>query len=360
MHFWEPMSDKLAWLRLRELTDVPSRGLQLFTGSRPTRNSLYNEFRNYIRQAQSYWNAGQKTSGSASTLLYYYGLLNLAKAELLQTNPESVLGKSIHHGLSAKMTTSASIRSDALGVVAGGVFPLLYRKRTGQDLAAGSKLPVLNLMSLVPEVSHEMSHFGAKRPPSQNGYHSFALDSTHAWSMVGLVGYTDSFKAEPAYKNLLRGYDQVTLAGMNWRDLFALSSRITGRGIAVFQSKQKFSTVSGGEVVPDMAASFKVLGSLMGQHLSPPLGAAAEFVLTHSLRKSSPLVLPLSLARYACTFYASSLVRYRPSSLDPVRQGEQAWLMDSFATEVPSNLLADAVAGITGIPSYFESTQFRT
>jgi hypothetical protein len=52
-------------------------------------------------------------------------------------------------------------------------------------------------------------------------------------------------------------------------------------------------------------------------------------------------------------------VRYKPSSLDPVRQGEQAWLMDSFIEEVSLNLLADATDGVTGKATYFEPQRFR-
>lgn len=82
-------------------------------------------------------------------------------------------------------------------------------------------------------------------------------------------------------------------------------------------------------------------------------------MLTYTLRKSSSFVLPLSLARYVATFYMSSLVRYKPASLDPQREGEQAWLADSFSAEVPTHMLAEAVENISGIPAYFDPAQHR-
>ena len=70
--------------------------------------------------------------------------------------------------------------------------------------------------------------------------------------------------------------------------------------------------------------------------------------------------MPAPLARYAAIFYLSSLVRYKPSALDPVRQGRIAWLFDSFAREAPRRILANSVSGILGQPLAFEATGFRT
>jgi len=104
--FQEAPSEKLAWLQLRELADDTKVGLALFRGTRPQRNVLHHEFRNYLRQAKTYWDAARQVEGSASALLYYYGVLNLAKAELLQSQPDQIVGKHIRHGLSMRGTTT--------------------------------------------------------------------------------------------------------------------------------------------------------------------------------------------------------------------------------------------------------------
>jgi len=69
--------------------------------------------------------------------------------------------------------------------------------------------------------------------------------------------------------------------------------------------------------------------------------------------------MPVSLARYASLFYLSSLVRYKPSSLDPQSQGKQAWLFDSFVSECALALLTEATDGITGKTTFFEPHQYR-
>lgn len=352
--FSEPMSDKLAWLRLRQLTDVPSKGLALFAGTRTEKNRLYIEFKNFIRQAQTYWEAAHGTEGSASTLLYYYSALNLAKAELLRTNPAEIVGKSIHHGLSARLTQSNSFKSDRVATPRG-VFPLLFEKRTGTPLPPQLRFPVNNVLSLLPEIGHEMTNFGRSRPAAWGGMHSVATDTHAAWSVIAMHIDMEASRREPVVRLLLAQYEQIS-GDSNWRRLFGISTRSTG-GMAILQSKKTFSTSS--PPVPDHQAAMSLLGDTIGPHLSSPHDMRVEYVVTPSVRKSENFFLPLSLARYMSMFYMSSLVRYRPSAIDPVREGEQAWLADSFARETPTHLLADAVEFITGEPAYFEPDQFR-
>ena len=87
MQFREDPSAKLAWMQLRQLTDDGHTGLALFNGTRREKNTLFNDLRNYVRQAKTYWDAASRTDGSAAALPLYYAMLNLAKAELLQIYP---------------------------------------------------------------------------------------------------------------------------------------------------------------------------------------------------------------------------------------------------------------------------------
>lgn len=353
--FTEAMSDKIAWMRLRQLADVPSRGLALFAGTRPERNRLYKHFRSYVRQAQTYWNAAGNTEGSASTLLYYYAVLNLAKAELLQTNPNEIIGKSIHHGLSAKLSEPMSLRGDRL-TAPRGLFPLLFEKRTGMALPPRIQFPVVNILSLIPEIGHEMSEFGATRPPSRGGFHAVAIDKASAWATTALPLNLTVDRREPVVRKLLSEFEPVQ-GDRAWRKLFGVSTRLSS-GLTILQSKRTYSVGSPARPNPNEAQH--VFRDTVGRFLSSPHDARAEYTLTYSLRKSDPFFVPLPLARYMAVFYMSSVVRYKPASIDPIREGEQAWLADSFARETPSLLLADSVEAITSSPSYFEPNQYRS
>jgi len=75
---------------------------------------------------------------------------------LTEPNPRSVLGRPIGHGLRYSPTSARSIRGDYLTVQNGGVFDLLYRKRTGALLPQGARLLISRLFGNCPEVETEI------------------------------------------------------------------------------------------------------------------------------------------------------------------------------------------------------------
>lgn len=351
--------DHFLWLMLSRLADIPAEGRALFTGSLAERNRLYTEFRNYVRQGRTYWDAARATRGSAAALLYYYSVLQLAKAELLQSHPAEITAGRIGHGMSFAASVSASIRGDAL-TVQNGVFRLLMEKRTKVVLPIRQRLPITNLFSLLPEIGMEMSHFGIARPVSLFFYQAVASAGAEAWPLLLVRGSLDDPR-EPLTRRLLQAFEPLDLdAVANWRTLFAMSTRTPFGDLQVFQAKDVHSVIGpDGSMMADWATASMVSGTHLGDHLSSALNARADGILTHSLYKSKNLVLPLGLARYAAIYYLSSLVRYKPAALDPRGQGQQAWLMDSFTSEVTTGLLANAVEGITGEITTFEPSGYR-
>lgn len=357
---YDSATENLVWLRLRQLTDIPARGKSLFTGTTSEKNAMHREFQNYVRQGQTYWTAGMRTDGSSSALLYYYGALNLAKAELLTSHPQAILQPKISHGLLHKHTASRSIRGDYLEV-SKGVFPLLFEKRTGIKIPLGTKIPITNLLSLIPEIGFEIREFGQKRPPSGYGYHAIARDKLSAWSLVAIERRVLLDENESISRLLKRDFERVALRELtDWRQIFALSERYQSANVRVFQSKSFHTRISKvGAKSPDEFTAQHQFKGCLASHVSEPINRQADFVLTHALYKSKPLIIPLPLARYAAIFYLSSLVRYKPAALDRVHEGAQGWLMDSLTNEVPLNLLFNSLIGIQREPLYFESNEYR-
>lgn len=340
--FDEPPSEKLAWLRLRQLADIRDEGLNLL-GSNESR---YLEFRNFIRQGRTYWDAAKRTVGSASALLYYYAMMNLAKAELLVVGDPHPNG--LNHGLVAPRSSATSIRPDTVKV-AKGVFPMLYRKRTGRDWPTGLDMNVLDLLSLVPELGHEMNVFGRTRPSTMRGYRAIAANDEAAWGVIG-VRTEELDETEPVFRLLLSTHDRIALGALaNWRSVLGLSTRFFGSDLIAFQSRMTFSSQrEDAALAPDYSGAGTEFNLIMGNHIDVPIGVHAEFLLTPTLGRDDDFVLPLGLVRYAIMFYLSSLVRYRPASLDPENESAQAWLMDSFVTETALPLLIGMADGITG------------
>lgn len=354
-------SENLVWFRLRQFTDIRARGKALFTGTTAEKNAIHREFQNFVRQGQTYWTAGMKTEGSSSALLYYYGALNLAKAELLTSHPEAIVKSKIAHGLLHKHTLSTSIRGDYLEV-SKGVFPLLFEKRTGIKIPFGTRIPITNLLSLIPEIGFEIEEFGRKRPTSGYGYHVIAMDKSRAWSLVAIERRLLLNETESLSRALMCDFERVSFKELEqWRQLFGISDRYQSSNIRVFQSKDTHTRTSKvGVKSPDTLSAKRQFKVSLTSHVSEPISVPADFILTHTLHKSKPLIVPLPLARYAAIFYLSSLVRYKPAALDRVHEGVQAWLMDSLTNEVPLNLLINSLNGIQGEPLYFEPSGYRT
>lgn len=358
--YYEPASPKIVWLALRETTDIPTRGREMFSGSGQNWKYLHRQFGSYVRQSQTYWNAGSQIQGSAAALPYYYSALNLAKAELLQTNPSEILGLKIGHGLTYKTTSTMSIKSDYLEI-APGVFPFLYKKHTGMKIPIGTKLPVSNLLALIPEVGLEVSVTGRSRPDTQRGFHTLFGDSHQAWSHIVVPVDTFNDPRERSTQLFNREYQEVDFTEWyDWRAFFAISNRMPLGILRMYQSRDTHSKkLVDGTLAPDFTAAGMQFERLMRSYLSEPIAYPAEFMITQSIYKSKPLTIPLSLVRYAALFYLSSLVRYKPAAIDSIYEPEQAWLMDSLSREIPLNVIIGLLIGIRNCSIQFEPAEYR-
>ena len=361
--YGDPATPAFLWLLLRQLFEVPDRGRALFPKPLAQQNLLWRAISNYMRQAKAYWEAASRTEGSSATLLYYYAFLNLAKSELLTTVPAAISGKRINHGLSYSPTNAMSMRGDVLKVV-DGVFPLLYEKRTGKSLLKGTLLRVPRLFSMVREIGLEVDESGISDSQTQAVYHAVASDKVAAWPLLCFLadGFVGDAR-EPVTRILRRHFEQIDIAGMpvDWRQVFAISRRLNPGSLLLFQSKQTYSTGSNtNRLVAAHMEAASLVRSVLRPYITDPVTAPVEFLLSPSLKKTMEFPMPASLARYALMYYASSLVRYKPSALDPIREAPQAWLMDSFAREAPIHLLGSALSGIRGAPLAFESVGYRT
>src|ERR1700733_603031 len=129
---------------LRRHSEITSFGRSRFTGTRATKNLRWYQYRNLMRQALSNFRAALAVPDRSSCLLYYYAMLNFAKAELLETHSAAVTGR-LHHGLSFDPTTARTVAGDSL-TVRDGAFRLIYEKRTGRILPPGNTLSIKRLL----------------------------------------------------------------------------------------------------------------------------------------------------------------------------------------------------------------------
>lgn len=238
---------------------------------------------------------------------------------------------------------------------------MLYEKRVGTPIPYNTRLEISRLLRSVPEIGLEVTESRMGNPHSEPIYHAVAQDDSNAWVLLG--SFCSGFLADD--RNITtplfhRHFDPVSKQNLpGWRDLFGLSRRLT-TSFFVFQSKKVFTRHdANGAPVPDSRAAWEYLRQVFGRYVDDPVSEPVDAILTPSIFKSRSLPMLGSVARYALMFYLSSLVRYKPSALDPIAQATVAWLFDSFVRESPLPLLASAYSGVIDKPLIFESHGYR-
>jgi hypothetical protein len=170
---------------LRRHSEITSFGRGLFSGSQATKNLRWYQYRNLVRQALSNFSAALSVPNRSACLLYYYAMLNFAKAELLETHSNYVTGR-IYHGLSFDPTAAKTIAGDRL-VVRDGVFSLLYKKRTGRNIANGTMLPVRRLLANIPEIGQQVLDAGLGSSRVGGCLHMVASNGPESWPILILM-----------------------------------------------------------------------------------------------------------------------------------------------------------------------------
>lgn len=324
-------------------SELKSVGTARFSGSMSHVNRLWTQYRNFVRQAMSNFEVAMGVGNRSSSLLYYYAMLNFAKAELLNQHHALIVDQKILHGLSFNPIRAKTVAGDSL-TVTSGVFPMLYQQRTGYQLPIGTLLPVKRLLSAIPEIATQLDESGVATGHVATMDVALAFDSTECWVVLRV---DPRFMDEPSLtrKHILQHFREVQRPG-NWRDIFAISKRLP-RDSRMLQSRR--TTPYNSSTYDDVLA---IMDDISDVFVVPGYGAADAFI-TPYLYKTRKVVMPPSLARYAVTYYASSLVRYRPTAFDADKLPEQAYLFDAIARECALPMLVDTLTHLEGRPQLF-------
>ena len=329
---------------LRRDAELQSVGRSRFKGTLAQRNRLWHSYRNFLRQALSNFRVALTVENRSASLLYYYAMLNFAKAELLSVRPAAVAGF-VAHGLSFKGSNAKTIGGDFL-TVQDGVFRLLYEKRTGYVLPVGARLPVKRLLANIPEIGEQLEALGAGTSSTAGVLQLVALDDSNAWTVLALTSIEgiESRTASGRYFN--RAFKQIDPPA-DWRDRFGVSRR--WQGMHFFESLHILPHSPGNMVEAARAVDLAANNTWkIRDLLGLPSSSMWDARLVPSLYRARMVPMPPSLARYAMAFYASSLVRYRPAMFDSQVFPEQAYLFDSIARECAIPMLVDTLSALTG------------
>jgi hypothetical protein len=205
-------------------------------------------------------------------------------------------------------------------------------------------------MSLIPELGDQLAAIGLPVPRVAGLNQLVADNGSERWAVLAVE--TSIVERESAARRLLRKAFRPVDFPSYEPSRFGLSSRAS-----VFECWEAVDTFRYGTakgVTQDEAGeearrtTWVLKGLVEGS-----AGFGFEAWFSPGLYKSKLVAMPPSLARYAVTYYASSLVRYRPSMFDFQISPEQAFLFDAMARESAVPMLVDSLSAITGIDHLF-------
>lgn len=339
---------------LRRHADLPSYGMSRFQGTRAQKTSLWREYRSYVLQALSNFDAAASIADRSACLPLYYAMLNFAKAELLVADPSKIAGQQIGHGLSFSPIKAKKVATDTL-LAKNGVFRLFYEKRTGRKLQLNQRLPVGRLLKNIPEIGTQLRDVQFDCPDLIHLFYLVAHDANSSWPV--LLTWKEISRSSRTGKLFHKIFERVQLdvRSVSWRHEFGISRRVPAYIPAMYQSVDVAANTGNGIINTQGADA---ITWKIRDILSVSFGGASDGVLTPSLYESKLLPMPVSLARYAVIYYASSLVRYRPSIFDSLGAPENAYLFDAIARECALPALLDALSGLEGQAQVFYGDDF--
>jgi hypothetical protein len=345
---WERPNPVSLLEHLRVEADIPRVARANFRGTGAQRNLLVAAQRSFLRQAISNFRAALTVENRSASLLYYYAMLNFAKAELLRVTPASVLGF-IPHGLQFSVSRARTVGGDAL-IVRDGVFRRLYELRTGLALPEGTRIPVVRLLQRIPEIGDQLSVVSSKHSVVQGVIQLLAYSESEVWVLLA-VDQAGELDQNTATGRLFRRVFHRVESPPNWRDRFGISRR---SGAMAFYESRAFAFPPGDLAAQGLRSVDAEKETWRIKDLLERTGFGMwDAWLSPSVYRTRMMPMPPALARYAVSFYASSLVRYRPSLFDLDTSPEQAFLFDAVARECAVPMLVDTLRALSATEYVF-------
>jgi hypothetical protein len=282
--------------------------------------------RSCLSQAEDLFLLAESAAANTSALLYYYSMLNLAKALIYLEEPNAlVTPKDFSHGLTdrSRIKTAEEFRvDDEELVVRHGIFKTLHRVLCGDDLAEGTRLSLRSLLRQCGWIGMEMSELGdpvrlalcwVESRVNAEADLVWAVVFMHNQQLTELCRSVEKFVADNSV--VLREFERV-------------ASEIDTH--CQFESKAvAFSNGDGYATVQAMLRSLR----LHRQIKYSSLDAEPQYMI--SLSDCMEATLPEACGLLAICFYLSSVARYQPHVYEALRRSSDGWLFEAFLRQCP-------------------------
>jgi hypothetical protein len=295
-------------------------------------SKAYLRFQAYIRQAKTFYEAAELLHHRAGALNYYYSFLNFSKALIYLKNP-TFIDHNLHHGIKPK-PTSGSLRKQHIQITQDGVLPRFYKLVTDQQISAGAKIKVADLLGYCSDVEYEYAKLKYGEPVSffcklVIGVHR---DQKSAFPIIAVLN-----GQHPAFEKLRnyieKGFDEVEIAKNTARDMFGMLAE-EGASTRFFESRRDWVIPATSDMLTNDVAS--LLSNLISYN---PFNDDRLFVINRPIK--TPKIVPMQelIAIYCSMFFLGSLVRYRPELLEAMLSTKDAWLIERFTKSAPLTFL---------------------
>jgi hypothetical protein len=227
-----------------------------------------------VLQADEYFRAAESVSVNTSPLLYFYGMLSLAKATVVANDPQKLLDDVKYHGLHHDKLRRAATVEDQLAIVNGGVFDELMDVVLGYRVPKGSAFRFRDVLAISPELSKMYErHFAV--PPRWIYLYSHELSSKDPYKLKVCVIAKDEEEVLSVLPEFSHDFDRHP--GLMHGQAICFSSK-TGVEEAPCYFRIYSPVVGGRYLVGSLSYSFN--GSIEKCYVSPPL---SDYILMYIL-----------------------------------------------------------------------------
>ena len=305
-----------------------SFALMVFHNKRQIKQ-VYERFRAFIRQADTFYNSAQTLHYRASALFLYYSFLNLSKAYLV-LRTSNIINTRVQHGLFHRQRLGAFEKQTIR--VSGGVFPNLYRELMDTNIKHNISLNITQLFGYIPDIGHEFNL--VKYGPSKITFGMLRACSDYkrkkSWPLIALSDTNIIDQYPKFYSRFNNHLERVQISPYEAKELFDMDAATIDKH-RFYQSKKEYSWGSQ-DTIPIGQIRNNLLKSLDPNIETIHFPSDYEYLLFGPLRPNLQIPFNDTIAVYVIMYYLGSLVRYFPSYLENLYDSKHAWIIERFVT----------------------------
>ncbi len=338
------------WSSIKYYSEVEANGILLAERNgvrgRSARLKAWNDFRAYIRQAESYYNIARKTHTRSASLLYYYCFLNIVKAGLRIKGNTGVRNK-VGHGLYFNSNPKVAFSKLTLKFNSG--IGTQFYKSYYSVPPSRRPLKLVKLLGYCSDVGtqYEMANYG---PDKLHPMYSAVLHNSNTQRSWGIMGIYDFDSLKPyvrTFKKLLDDYEPLSGISSNSKELFGLDAWHAS-SFTFLQERTTHKWIDPNTSYPHDILSGKMATALTNTihpnyfSMTPYLYVAEPYTTNNQMAFDEPFAI------YTLMFSLSNLVRYNPAFLEKLLNSTDAWMIENFIQFTPETFLRSIIGWLIG------------